>query len=167
MTEVGGLRYRFNLTLLYMHLFFFFCFLCDSLTFVYPFQGTAEVVFARRGDAVAAVKKYNNVQLDGKPMKIEILGTNTPTAAAALPANNGGYVRNVAKRYVRIATLSFICLYAKVLHDCSSLLWCILIVRADAKILLSIFYNLISVLHKITLAWFFISFHHLQKILAH
>jgi THO complex subunit 4 len=68
------------------------------------------------------VKKYNNVQLDGKPMKIEILGTNTPTAAAALPANNGGYVRNVAKRYVRIATLSFICLYAKVLHDCSSLL---------------------------------------------
>jgi THO complex subunit 4 len=85
-------------------------------------KGTAEVVFARRGDAVAAVKKYNNVQLDGKPMKIEILGTNTPTAAAALPANNGGYVRNVAKRYVRIATLSFICLYAKVLHDCSSLL---------------------------------------------
>lgn len=151
-----------------LHAFvFFFCFLCDSLTFVYPFQGTAEVVFARRGDAVAAVKKYNNVQLDGKPMKIEILGTNTPTAAAALPANNGGYVRNVAKRYVRIATLSFICLYAKVLHDCSSLLWCILIVRADAKILLSIFYNLISVLHKITLAWFFISFHHLQKILAH
>uniref|UniRef100_A0A0D3FGW2 RRM domain-containing protein n=1 Tax=Oryza barthii TaxID=65489 RepID=A0A0D3FGW2_9ORYZ len=60
-------------------------------------KGTAEVVFARRGDAVAAVKKYNNVQLDGKPMKIEILGTNTPTAAAALPANNGGYVRNVAK----------------------------------------------------------------------
>uniref|UniRef100_A0A0D9VSJ4 RRM domain-containing protein n=1 Tax=Leersia perrieri TaxID=77586 RepID=A0A0D9VSJ4_9ORYZ len=60
-------------------------------------KGTAEVVFARRGDAVAAVKKYNNVQLDGKPMKIEILGTNTPTSAAALPANNGGYVRNIAK----------------------------------------------------------------------
>ncbi|KAG8074464.1 hypothetical protein GUJ93_ZPchr0006g43807 [Zizania palustris] len=60
-------------------------------------KGTAEVVYARRGDAIAAVKKYNNVQLDGKPMKIEILGTNTPTAAAAIPANNGAHVRNAAK----------------------------------------------------------------------
>ncbi|XP_037420429.1 THO complex subunit 4A-like [Triticum urartu] len=60
-------------------------------------KGTAEVIFARRGDAVAALRKYNNVQLDGKPMKIEILGTNTPTAPAALPTNNGSYARNVAK----------------------------------------------------------------------
>jgi THO complex subunit 4 len=44
------------------------------------------------------MRKYNNVQLDGKPMKIEILGTNTPTAPAALPANNGNY----ARRYVRL-----------------------------------------------------------------
>ncbi|CAH2074446.1 unnamed protein product, partial [Thlaspi arvense] len=36
-------------------------------------KGTAEVVFSRRGDALAAVKRYNNVQLDGKLMKIEIL----------------------------------------------------------------------------------------------
>lgn len=48
-------------------------------------QGTAEVVFSRRGDAVAAVKRYNDVQLDGKPMKIEIVGTNIATPAAALP----------------------------------------------------------------------------------
>ncbi|KAM3314149.1 hypothetical protein ACQJBY_033166 [Aegilops geniculata] len=61
-------------------------------------KGTAEVIFARRGDAVAALRKYNNVQLDGKPMKIEILGTNTPTAPAAVPTNNGNYARNVAKR---------------------------------------------------------------------
>lgn len=60
-------------------------------------KGTAEVVFARRADAVAAVKKYNNVQLDGKPMKIEIVGTNTPTAAAALPVVNGGQARNAVK----------------------------------------------------------------------
>ena len=39
-------------------------------------QGTAEVVFSRRSDALAALKRYNNVQLDGKPMKIEIIGTN-------------------------------------------------------------------------------------------
>ncbi|CAK9188173.1 unnamed protein product [Ilex paraguariensis] len=48
-------------------------------------KGTAEVVFSRRKDAEAAVKRYNNVQLDGKPMKIEILGTNIATAAAAVP----------------------------------------------------------------------------------
>ncbi|CAH2069378.1 unnamed protein product [Thlaspi arvense] len=56
-------------------------------------KGTAEVVFSRRGDALAAVKKYNDVQLDGKPMKIEIVGTNLQTAPSARPGNansNGG-----------------------------------------------------------------------------
>ncbi|KAK9157217.1 hypothetical protein Scep_003791 [Stephania cephalantha] len=52
-------------------------------------KGTAEVVFSRRMDAVAAVKKYNNVQLDGKPMKIEIVGTNIGGGAAMHPAPNG------------------------------------------------------------------------------
>ncbi|OWM74086.1 hypothetical protein CDL15_Pgr008397 [Punica granatum] len=33
-------------------------------------KGTAEVVFSWRIDAVVAVKRYNNVQLDGKPLKI-------------------------------------------------------------------------------------------------
>ncbi|CAI9108049.1 OLC1v1007564C3 [Oldenlandia corymbosa var. corymbosa] len=46
-------------------------------------KGTAEIVYSRRQDALAAVKKYNNVQLDGKPMKIEIVGTNIETPAAA------------------------------------------------------------------------------------
>ncbi|KAM6597098.1 hypothetical protein CsatA_007622 [Cannabis sativa] len=55
-------------------------------------KGTAEVVFSRRGDAVAAVKRYNNVQLDGKPMKIEIVGTNIATAAGPPPpATNGSF----------------------------------------------------------------------------
>lgn len=46
-------------------------------------KGTAEVVFARRSDALAALKRYNNVQLDGKPMQIEVIGTNieAPTPA--------------------------------------------------------------------------------------
>ncbi|KAK8923726.1 Nuclear cap-binding protein subunit 2 [Platanthera zijinensis] len=39
-------------------------------------SGSAEVVYTRRSDAIAAVKRYNNVQLDGKPMKIEIIGNN-------------------------------------------------------------------------------------------
>jgi hypothetical protein len=33
-------------------------------------------------------------------MKIEIVGTNTPTAAAALPVSNGGHARNAARRYI-------------------------------------------------------------------
>ncbi|KAM7277661.1 hypothetical protein ACFE04_004795 [Oxalis oulophora] len=50
-------------------------------------KGTAEVIFSRQADAMAAVKRYDNVQLDGKPMKIEIIGTNfsTPAAPPILP----------------------------------------------------------------------------------
>ncbi|CAH9108831.1 unnamed protein product [Cuscuta epithymum] len=44
-------------------------------------KGTADVVFSRRQDALAAIKRYHNVQLDGKPMKIEIVGTNIVTPA--------------------------------------------------------------------------------------
>ncbi|XP_061352056.1 THO complex subunit 4A-like isoform X2 [Gastrolobium bilobum] len=54
-------------------------------------KGTAEVVFSRRADAVAAVKRYNNVQLDGKPMKVEIVGTNIATQHAVAPAANGAF----------------------------------------------------------------------------
>ncbi|KAL5581052.1 hypothetical protein UlMin_013494 [Ulmus minor] len=54
-------------------------------------KGTAEVVYSRRGDAVAAVKRYNNVQLDGKPMKIEIVGTNVSAPVVPAPAVNGAF----------------------------------------------------------------------------
>ncbi|KAL8047027.1 hypothetical protein ABFX02_08G211800 [Erythranthe guttata] len=46
-------------------------------------SGSAEVVFARRSDAFQALKRYNNVQLDGKPMKIEIIGGNTEIPISA------------------------------------------------------------------------------------
>ncbi|KAJ6314579.1 hypothetical protein OIU78_018119, partial [Salix suchowensis] len=38
--------------------------------------GSAEILYTRRSDAFGAFKKYNNVLLDGKPMKIEIVGAN-------------------------------------------------------------------------------------------
>ncbi|CAI9288423.1 unnamed protein product [Lactuca saligna] len=49
-------------------------------------------VYSRRQDALAAVKRYNNVQLDGKPMKIEIMGLNivAPVAGLPLPNNSEG-----------------------------------------------------------------------------
>lgn len=46
-------------------------------------SGSAEVVFSRRTDAFQALKRYNNVQLDGRPMKIEIIGTNSGIPASA------------------------------------------------------------------------------------
>ncbi|KAI3694596.1 hypothetical protein L1987_77563 [Smallanthus sonchifolius] len=63
-------------------------------------KGTAEVVFSRRQDALSAVKRYNNVQLDGKPMKVEIVGINLVAPVGGLPlANNSignmnGYPRS-------------------------------------------------------------------------
>ncbi|CAL5352953.1 unnamed protein product [Camellia sinensis] len=53
-------------------------------------KGTAEVIYSRRQDALAALKRYNNVQLDGKPMKIEIVGTNIVTPAVP-PSSNGSF----------------------------------------------------------------------------
>lgn len=53
-------------------------------------KGTAEVVFSRRQDALAAVKRYNNVQLDGKAMQIEIVGTNIAAPPAPSSYSGGG-----------------------------------------------------------------------------
>ncbi|OMO96933.1 hypothetical protein COLO4_14969 [Corchorus olitorius] len=52
-------------------------------------KGTAEVVFHNHMDAVAAIKRYNNVQLDGKPMTIELVGASLVMSAPAPPAKSG------------------------------------------------------------------------------
>jgi RNA recognition motif-containing protein len=72
-------------------------------------QGTAEVVFVRRSDALAALKRYNNVQLDGKPMKIEFIGTAAPAAAPAIFALNTSALGNFSfppRRLVPAITIS-------------------------------------------------------------
>ncbi|RZC61229.1 hypothetical protein C5167_023002 [Papaver somniferum] len=57
-------------------------------------NGSAEVVFNRKADGLTAMKRYNNVQLDGKAMKIEIIGTSlaapVSTRISVIGANGRG-----------------------------------------------------------------------------
>lgn len=64
------------------------------------------MVFVKRSDALAAMKRYNNVQLDGKPMKIEIIGANigapVPVSARVnvIGGSSGRGKRTVTMMYV-------------------------------------------------------------------
>ncbi|CAH1795564.1 unnamed protein product [Owenia fusiformis] len=49
-------------------------------------RGTANVVFVRREDALTAVKKYHNRELDGKPMQVTLVASTPPKPAQSYPA---------------------------------------------------------------------------------
>lgn len=57
-------------------------------------EGTAEVTFARKADADSAVRKYNGVSIDGKPVRLSVIGSNLPVGGGRGVARDG---RGVAR----------------------------------------------------------------------
>ncbi|KAA0183345.1 hypothetical protein HAZT_HAZT001051 [Hyalella azteca] len=57
--------------------------------------GSAQVIFGRQSDAVKAMKQYNGVHLDGRPMKIYIEGLGLDSSFAS---RGGGVSRPMSNR---------------------------------------------------------------------
>lgn len=84
------------------------------MMFDFCFQGSAEVFYIRRSDAFAALKRYNNVLLDGKPMIIEIVGTSAEVPVSArinVTGTKGRKKRTVVMMYVILFSFFLFCSY--------------------------------------------------------
>merc|ERR1719393_717516 len=60
--------------------------------------GTAEVSFDRRGDAMKALKQYNGVPLDGRPMRIEMAGAGVESSMEVRRPMGGGVRKSPGPR---------------------------------------------------------------------
>ena len=81
-------------------------------------QGSAEVVYAKRSDAFAAHKRYNNVQLDGRPMRIEVASPNSGVPVAARVNVVGGPNGKATRRVVMTYAFVFWIFLSHSLHVC-------------------------------------------------
>jgi len=56
--------------------------------------GTAEIIFERRVDAIAAQQKYNGLNLDGRPMDIRLVGNVDD--GSQQPSNRGSFTNGIS-----------------------------------------------------------------------